>query len=132
MGMAASSPEDKVLNQISVPNRILALSKKIAVDNERKGALSKVKDRAAQGLASQFSNDKIKRSLGVGGGKRRKIKSKKRTKRRKQKPKRRKNHTKNNHTKKNHTKKTRTKKNRNKKNRTKKNRNKKNRTRKRR
>ena len=48
----------------------------------------------------------------TGGGKRRKIKSKKRTKRRKQKTKRRKNHTKNNHTKKNHTKKNRTKKNR--------------------
>ena len=50
----------------------------------------------------------------TGGGKRRKIKSKKRTKRR------RKNHTKNNHTKKNHTKKNRTKKNRTKKNRTRK------------
>lgn len=123
MGMAASSPSspgDKVLKKISVPNRIVALSKKIAVANEEKGALSKVKDRAAQGLASQFSDEKIKRSLGVGGGKRRKKKSKKRTKRRKQKTKRRKNHTKNNHTKKNHTKKTRTRKNRTKKNRTRK------------
>ena len=50
---------------------------------------------------------KLLRKYVSGGGKRKKIKSKKRTKRNKQKTKRRKNHTKKNHAKKNRTRKRR-------------------------
>tara|TARA_B100000900_G_C20201817_1_gene562172 strand:+ start:200 stop:556 length:357 start_codon:yes stop_codon:yes gene_type:complete len=59
-------------------------------------------------IASGLSNKSLEKLANrTGGGKRKKIKSKKRTKRNKQKTKRRKNRTKKNHTKKNRTRKRR-------------------------
>ena len=80
--------------------------------NSQLGTAGRLVRKSSVSLAEKMPDKYLREAAAVGGGKRRKIKSKKRTKRRKQKTKRRKNHTKKNRTKKNRTKKNRTRKRR--------------------
>lgn len=77
--------------------------KELAKKNQGLGGLKSVSRRGSMQLAKMLSDEdlrKIASGAANGGGKRKKIKSKKRTKRNKQKTKRRKNHTKKNRTRK--------------------------------
>ena len=80
----------------------------LAANNATLGTAARLARKGSERLAKTLSNKRLKELANrTGGGKRKKIKSKKRTKINKQKTKRRKNRTKKNHTKKNRTRKRR-------------------------
>ena len=73
----------------------------LATNNATLGAAAKLERKGSGRVARTLSDERLEELANrTGGGKRKKIKSKKRTKRNKPKTKRRKNHTKKNHTRK--------------------------------
>lgn len=55
MGQGGSTSRGKILDKISPENKMMALTRKIAADREGEGMVNKVKDAAAQKLASRFT-----------------------------------------------------------------------------
>ena len=110
MSSAAQGVAKKALNQFSFENRIRVLAEKLNTDAQKTPLGIQKAKMARTTIRQGFSPEQIAKSLckegeasiaaAAGGGKRNKIKSKKRTKRNKQKTKRRKNYTKKNRTRK--------------------------------